>query len=367
MGSIAIIAPPAAAVGSALAVSILVPRPPGLGLAWWTAVIGTGIAVFMCGRRLERHAFALAALLGMAIVFPVRPPSRLNVVFTAARLPRPETQAQPATAGNGSGTKQAAVALAGALRAFDERTRREEPVLQRLGLGAVAVSIATIVASVTLGGTATSGRASRSRHGVAGGLAGGPTQPPVASGPAANSAPLPNPVPNTAGLTPSAPTAPVGSQVPAVVQNVPPTLGAASALAAPPPAPLRAAGADVRGAALGDAGAPIVTTAAEATLVSAASDGASDSAPPAGTPAGDGPILHATAVRNSSQPGAVRMLGAQAVGDLSVPGKGEVSAPPGVPGRGDSGGAGADGDGQPGTGDGRDAPDPAGAGTPLVP
>jgi hypothetical protein len=325
VGGLAIVAPPVAAVIGALAVSILVPRPQGLGAAWWIAVIGTGIAVFMCGRRLERHAFALAALLGMAIVFPVRPPSRLRVVLTAARLPGAEAQARTAASGDGSGTKQAAVALAGALKAFDERTRREEPVLQRLGLGAVAVSIATIVASVTLGGTHTNERASRSRTGGVGGLAGGPSTPPAASSPA-----LAPPL-GSAGLAPTAPSAPAVSPVVAPAERGALGLTSSSAAASLPSTALPPVSvASPGGPSASGGGTPSVSAAAATTLVSSGSDAGYDPATGGGVvaagvaalapaaSAGSATPVHVAAALTPTRLAGARVLGVAAVQSLTT-------------------------------------------------
>lgn len=348
LGSATIVAPAVAAVGCAVAVSILVPQPPGLRLLWWTAVIGTGIAAFMGVRRFERHGLALAALLEMAIVFPVRPPSRLDVVLTAARRPRLEALDGNATSGNGFGTKQAAVALAGALRAFDKRTRRETPILQRAGVGVVALSIATIIASLTLGGPVAVGRASRLRHSLLGGAAHGPTPAAIPSGPPASAAPFPD----TVGLAPPVPTTPVGG--PTAVATIEPALHPSSAAASPASAALPAAEAAVAGGSLGGGGgAPIFTTATATAPVGAGNSGANSNGAPPSTSATFGAApsnrgtLRALAARGPRSASNDGTPSGQAASNPSSPATGGVSAPSGDPGNRDQAVARTVGGGQP--------------------
>jgi hypothetical protein len=349
-----IVAPSVAAVGCALAVSSLVAKPPGWSLLWWVAVIGTGIAAYVCVRRFERHGLAFAALLEMAIVFPVRPPSRLDVVI-AARRPGVETQARQPTSGNGSGTKQAAIALAAALRAFDQRTRTETPVLQRVGVGAVAVSIATIIASLTLGGPAAIGRASRSRHSFVGGAAQGPGPAAVASGPPASAARSPV----ATGLAPTVPTGPAGP--PTALASIEPALHASSATAAPTSAQVAATGAAVGGGPLGSGGAPTIATATATAPVPADNSGARNIQAPGatsaafGTSTGNGGTVLALAVRSPSLASASGTPRRLAFRSPRVPGNDEVSAPPGNAVDRDLADTGNDGGGQPQS----DAPPPA--------
>jgi hypothetical protein len=371
LGSATIIAPAVAAVGCSVAVSIWVPQPSGLRLLWWAAVIGTGIAAFMFVRRFERHGLALAALLDITISFPVRPPSRLAVVFTAARRPRLETHNGQATSANGSGTKQAAVALAGALRAFDKWTRRETPILQRVGVGAVMLSIATIIASVTLGGPVLVGRASRSRQSLLGGATHGPT-PAIASGPPASAAPSSN----AGGLAPPIVTTPVGGST--VVARIQPTVRVASATPSLPSAPIPLAGAAVTGAPLGSGGpAPTIATASLTASVGAGNSGGSTIGSPGGTSATFGAstrnlsTVRFFAVRGPSVPsngGAPGGLALSASGQSSPanggapgglalsasgqssPANGEVSSPSGDQGNRNGAGAGTDAGGQPDSG-----------------
>ena len=189
VGTSAIIAPAVAAVAGAIVVSLVVPRPADLEIVWWVAVVGTAVALFMALARIERHALSFAALLDMTLLFPCPAPSRLSVVFSAAHHQPGRPQPLDDALAGDTATKQAGVAVAGALAAFDQRTRRRAPVLQRLGLGAGAVTLSAIITSVVLAGPVTTTTSAR---------------PPRRSGglPPGGSPPLSSPGPAAAGLPP---------------------------------------------------------------------------------------------------------------------------------------------------------------------
>jgi hypothetical protein len=148
----AVLAPPLIALGAALIVGTVLPRPAGLGVAIWiVAVIATGIAVLRLTGPLGRYSLAVATLLELELVFPGRAPSRLSVINSANRIARLKTQARAATSGNGSATNHVAVSLAVALGRYSERVRYRSSFGRLLDTAIILLATLAIATTVALG------------------------------------------------------------------------------------------------------------------------------------------------------------------------------------------------------------------------
>jgi hypothetical protein len=147
----------------ALAVSVgtieLLPRPRGaLVVVWCLAVAGIALAFLRPMQRFSLRLFALAALLDMTLRFPSKPAFRPQVLLGSARIHELERQAQRSTLGNGSAARHVALAVATALRAFDERTMGDAPFVGLADVALVAIGIAAIIVSMALGAPITGPR-----------------------------------------------------------------------------------------------------------------------------------------------------------------------------------------------------------------
>ncbi|HEX5588519.1 MAG TPA: hypothetical protein VFZ17_14510, partial [Acidimicrobiia bacterium] len=85
VGAAAVVAPVACAAGAAVVVGMIVPRPPGVAMiAWWALVAVSAAVVARWCRPLAARARTLATLLDLRVEFPNRATSRLRIAASSS-------------------------------------------------------------------------------------------------------------------------------------------------------------------------------------------------------------------------------------------------------------------------------------------